>query len=246
MDVPGRYVGPGRAAAGRRHAVPDGLGHQDVHRGAGHAVPRRRAARPGRPDRRHLSVPGARRADHPAAAVAHLRASSGSRTATCGTRCGCRTREQLLADLARAERVLPPARRFHYSNLGLALLGQLVAPAARRRPGPRCWPTGSSTRWGCPMWSPIRATGPRSGYLVDAYSDHARPEPPIDFGAVGAGRPAVVHRGGPGPVGRVPGRSRPGGPRRRGAGSESTLDEMRWPLTVDRRDALARRLRARA
>jgi len=35
--------------------------------------------------------------------------------------------EQTLAELARAERVLPPARRFHYSNLGFALLGQVVA-----------------------------------------------------------------------------------------------------------------------
>ena len=34
---------------------------------------------------------------------------------------------QLLDDLARAERVLPNNRRFHYSNLGLAVLGQLVA-----------------------------------------------------------------------------------------------------------------------
>src|ERR671910_545951 len=33
----------------------------------------------------------------------------------------------MLADLARAGRVLPNARRFHYSNLGLAVLGQLVA-----------------------------------------------------------------------------------------------------------------------
>ena len=34
--------------------------------------------------------------------------------------------EQVLADLARAERVLPTARRYHYSNLGLSLLGHLV------------------------------------------------------------------------------------------------------------------------
>jgi hypothetical protein len=35
--------------------------------------------------------------------------------------------DRLLAELAKVERVLPPARRFHYSNLGFALLGQLVA-----------------------------------------------------------------------------------------------------------------------
>ena len=35
--------------------------------------------------------------------------------------------EALLADLARAERVLPPGRRYHYSNLGVSVLGLLVA-----------------------------------------------------------------------------------------------------------------------
>lgn len=34
--------------------------------------------------------------------------------------------DRLLAELTRAERVLPPGRRFHYSNLGMALLGRLV------------------------------------------------------------------------------------------------------------------------
>src|SRR4051812_18954509 len=35
--------------------------------------------------------------------------------------------DETLASLARAERVLPPGRRFHYSNLGFALLGHLAA-----------------------------------------------------------------------------------------------------------------------
>src|SRR5262245_35181588 len=34
--------------------------------------------------------------------------------------------DQLLADLTRVERVLPSARRYHYSNLGFSLLGHLV------------------------------------------------------------------------------------------------------------------------
>src|SRR4029078_10831097 len=34
--------------------------------------------------------------------------------------------DQLIAELDRVERALPPARRYHYSNLGLSLLGHLV------------------------------------------------------------------------------------------------------------------------
>ena len=102
------------------------------------------------------------------------------------------------------------------------------APA--RRPGPRCWPTGSSRRSVCPMWSPIRATGPRSATWSTPYSDDARPEPPIDIGAIG-------------PAGQLwstaadlarwaafladPSTVDPGG----AVLKESTLDEMRWPLT---------------
>ncbi|MEV4538167.1 serine hydrolase domain-containing protein [Asanoa sp. NPDC049518] len=91
---------------------------------------------------------------------------------------------QLVADLDRVERVLPPARRYHYSNLGVALLGLTVA---RLRGG--TWgevladeilgPLGLA---GTSVARPANAT---TGYLVDAYSDAARPEPPLDFGAVG-------------------------------------------------------------
>lgn len=91
----------------------------------------------------------------------------------------------LLADLVRAERVLPQGRRYHYSNLGFALLGQLVA---RLRGG--TWAEVLAER----VLGPLGLTqtdvtpGPQAatGFLVDAYSDHARPEPATDFGAVGA------------------------------------------------------------
>jgi CubicO group peptidase (beta-lactamase class C family) len=89
----------------------------------------------------------------------------------------------LLDDLARTEAIHPPARRFHYSNLGFALLGHL---AARRLGGDWwelvadriCRPLGlASTTYAAPAHA-------ATGYLVDEYSDHARPEPPTDFGAV--------------------------------------------------------------
>ncbi|WP_407952156.1 serine hydrolase domain-containing protein [Plantactinospora sonchi] len=137
---------------------------------------------------------------------------------------------ELLADLARAERVLPPARRFHYSNLGVALLGQA---AARLRGG--TWAEVLADRILRPLGLADTSLAPppaaATGFLVDAYSDHARPEPNTDLGALGPAAqlwstasdmarwaafladPATVD-----PDGTVLG---PG-----------TLDEMRWPATT--------------
>ncbi|WP_203900631.1 serine hydrolase domain-containing protein [Virgisporangium aliadipatigenens] len=91
--------------------------------------------------------------------------------------------DSLLADLARAERVLPTGRRFHYSNLAFALLGEVVA-------------TKRGTTWAKALTervlTPLRLTAttleppPQAavGYLVDEYSDHARPEPNMDCRAL--------------------------------------------------------------
>ncbi|MEQ4303606.1 serine hydrolase domain-containing protein [Plantactinospora sp. B6F1] len=138
--------------------------------------------------------------------------------------------DEFLADLDRAERVLPPARRYHYSNLGAALLGQAVA---RLRGG--TWAEVLADRVLGPLGLAHTVTHPpagaATGFLVDAYSDHARPEPNTDLGAVGPAAqlwstapdmarwaafladPAALD-----PTGAV---LRP-----------DTLDEMRWPLTV--------------
>jgi CubicO group peptidase (beta-lactamase class C family) len=136
----------------------------------------------------------------------------------------------LLAGLERAERVLPPARRFHYSNLGFALLGHLAAKAYRST-----WEEALAERILAPLGLTATTVGPADraavGYLVDAYSDHARPEPVIDLRAVAPAAamwstaadlarwaafladPAAVD-----PAGAV---LRP-----------QTAEEMRWPLTV--------------
>jgi CubicO group peptidase (beta-lactamase class C family) len=138
--------------------------------------------------------------------------------------------EALIADLSRAERVLPPARRYHYSNLGPALLGQAVA---RLRAG--TWSEVLADRILTPLGLTATGGSPGSvaatGFLVDAYSDYARPEPGFDLGGVApAGQlwstatdmarwaafladPAAVD-----PDAAV---LRP-----------DTLDEMRWPVTV--------------
>jgi CubicO group peptidase (beta-lactamase class C family) len=91
--------------------------------------------------------------------------------------------DSLLADLVRAERVLPVARRYHYSNLAMSLLGHLVG---RLRGG--TWAEALTERILAPLAlhdvSPDPGGRAAVGYLVDAYSDHVRPEPPIDLGGL--------------------------------------------------------------
>jgi CubicO group peptidase (beta-lactamase class C family) len=92
--------------------------------------------------------------------------------------------DRLLAELDRAERVLPNGRRFHYSNLALAVLGQLVA-----RLNGTTWEKLVADR----ILDPLGLTAttveapPEAavGYLVDAYSDAARPEPQLHMGGAG-------------------------------------------------------------
>ncbi|TYB98366.1 beta-lactamase family protein [Micromonospora sp. WP24] len=138
--------------------------------------------------------------------------------------------EELLADLARAERVLPPGRRYHYSNLGMALLGQLVG---RLRGG--TWAEVLGDRVLAPLGLADTTVSPgpaaATGFLVDAYSDEARPEPPTDFGAVG---PAAQLWSTAGDMARWaafladPAAVDPAGT----VLAPATLEEMRWPVTV--------------
>jgi CubicO group peptidase (beta-lactamase class C family) len=138
--------------------------------------------------------------------------------------------DAMLADLVRVERILPNNRRFHYSNLGLAILGRLVAGL---RGG--TWAQALSTYVLEPLGLTATSVEPGEravvGYLVDAYSDAARPEPRLDLAGVGPAAqlwstaadmarwaafladPAAVD-----PAGAVL--------------DPATLDEMRWPLTT--------------
>ncbi|GIH20001.1 serine hydrolase domain-containing protein [Rugosimonospora africana] len=136
----------------------------------------------------------------------------------------------LLSDLAQAERVLPQARRYHYSNLGMAILGYLVG---KLRGG--TWEEVLVDQLLTPLGLSgvtVRPTGKATtGYLVDAYSDHARPEPSTDFGAVG---PAAQLWGTASDLARWaafladPAALDPDAR----VLAPATLDEMRWPLTV--------------
>jgi CubicO group peptidase (beta-lactamase class C family) len=138
-------------------------------------------------------------------------------------------RERLLAELGRAEQVLPPGRRYHYSNLGFALLGHLVG---RVRGG--TWAEVLAQRvlepLGLESVTPRPGERAATGYLVDAYSDHAHPEPATDFGGVA---PAAQLWGGAADLAKWaaflvdPAAVDPGGR----VLSPATLEEMRWPLT---------------
>ncbi|WP_446210966.1 serine hydrolase domain-containing protein [Micromonospora sp. IBSANI012] len=138
--------------------------------------------------------------------------------------------DELVAELARAERVLPTGRRYHYSNLGMALLGRLVGEL---RGG--SWAEVLTERVLTPLGLAATSVTPgpaaATGFLVDAYSDEAHPEPPTDFGAIAPAAqlwstatdmarwaafladPVALD-----PAGAVL--------------APASLDEMRWPLTT--------------
>jgi len=137
---------------------------------------------------------------------------------------------ELLDDLARCERVLAPGRRFHYSNLGFAVLGQLVA-----RLRGSSWEQLVIDRVTTPLGLAsitVQPTGRAAvGHLVDAYSDHVRPEPATDFKGVG---PAAQLWGTATDLAKWaaflndPATVDPDG----AVLSATTLEEMRWPHTT--------------
>jgi CubicO group peptidase (beta-lactamase class C family) len=137
---------------------------------------------------------------------------------------------RMLAELAKAEQVLPAARRFHYSNLGFALLGQL---AAKLRGGD--WFEVAQQKVLAPLGltslSPEQGVEGAIGYQVDAYSDHARPEKVLDLGGAG---PAAQLWGTAADLSKWaafltdPATVDP----QAAVLKAATLEEMRWPVTL--------------
>jgi CubicO group peptidase (beta-lactamase class C family) len=82
----------------------------------------------------------------------------------------------LLAGLEQADAVLPPGRRFHYSNLAYSLLGEVVA-----RLRGASWADVLRDRILRPLEmgrTTVEASAPKAnGYLVDPYADRVSPEP---------------------------------------------------------------------
>jgi CubicO group peptidase (beta-lactamase class C family) len=85
-------------------------------------------------------------------------------------------RDELVAGVERAGRVLEPGRRWHYSNLAFALLGEVVA-----RSFALPWEVVVQQRLLRPLGmsrTTLEPVEPRArGYLVEPYSDVVRPEP---------------------------------------------------------------------
>jgi CubicO group peptidase (beta-lactamase class C family) len=137
---------------------------------------------------------------------------------------------QLLAELAHAERVVTGPPRYHYSTLSYAVLGHLVSEL---RGAP--WADVLAERILRPLGMTGTSLEPGShavtGYLVDAHSDLARPEPSIELGAIG---PASGLWSTAGDMARWaafladPETVDPSGT----VLAASALDEMRWPMSV--------------
>ena len=85
------------------------------------------------------------------------------------------TREELLDNLAAAEMISTPHRRWHYSNLAYAVLGELVA---RLTGG--TWEEALAERLLTPLGLARTTLSPEApyaqGYFVDPYADRATPE----------------------------------------------------------------------
>jgi CubicO group peptidase (beta-lactamase class C family) len=91
----------------------------------------------------------------------------------------CPDREQLIAGFNEAERVHRPHHLFHYSNLGYAVLGELVA-----RLDARPWAQSLQTRILDPLEMSRTTVGFRgravTGYFVPPYTDVPVPEPVVE------------------------------------------------------------------
>ncbi|HEX8004455.1 MAG TPA: serine hydrolase domain-containing protein [Mycobacteriales bacterium] len=93
------------------------------------------------------------------------------------------SRDELLGNLAAAEAVSTPNRRWHYSNLAYAVLGELVA---RRTGG--TWEDALRERLLDPLGLRRVTLAPEApfaqGYFVDPYADRAAEEPVLRLGGV--------------------------------------------------------------
>ena len=123
--------------------------------------------------------------------------------------------------------VLPAARRFHYSNLGFGLLGELVA-AARGR----AWADVASDEVLAPLGMTTHDTAPvgpgRAGLRRAPVGRRSAGRAGARRGGDGAGGPALGDRGRPGPARRRSCSATPEGSCR-----PDTVEEMTVPAGID-------------
>lgn len=94
--------------------------------------------------------------------------------------------DELRAAFALVQPIGPPGQRWHYSNLGYAVLGQVVHSAS----GASCEELITAQLWQPLGMTTTSWTRPRAaavGYRVDPYADVVHREPDMDQGAVGVG-----------------------------------------------------------
>ena len=233
---PGRRGRPGRraglvgrprrgAGAAHRRPVPARVDQQDGDRRRGDAAARRGPAAPRRPARaapaRHAvraTAPSASCSPTSPAPRPRARAAGGS------ARPGGSLDE---LGLGRDDVVLGAARRFHYSNLGFGLLGELVA-----RLRGTSWEDAVAAEVLAPLG--MTRTTPRpvapaaAGTAVHPWADVVLPEPEHHAGVMAAAGQLWATLDRPRPVRRVPARRH-----RRRAGRRRTLEEMAVPAGVD-------------
>lgn len=93
------------------------------------------------------------------------------------------SREELMANGAAAKILYPPTSWWHYSNLGLALIGEMVAQVSGMS-----WDQYISLRILGPLGMARTGTHPEapsaSGYSVLPYSDEVVLEEPVDLGGI--------------------------------------------------------------
>ena len=186
---------------------------------------------------KHLPGHPGRRGDHRPAAVAHRRADAPSRPARGGSARPGMPAEDLLGPLGPETARHRPGRRYHYSNLGFALLGELVARLRGTCPGRRPYSRRSCGRSAWPTPRPRPRAPHATGYAVHPWADVLLPEPEHDAVAMApAGQlwstPADLARWAAFVAGDTGGVLRP-----------ATLAEMREPADRRRRRRLDRRVR---
>ena len=190
------------APLGPQTPVSDGLDHEDIHR---------------RTHRSNAATTGCSISMTTSPSICRCRRTANSPSGACCShtirlaaravrrRLGCaadaRRWRRCWPSLTRAERVLPTARRYHYSNLGMSMLGHLVA---RLRGG--TWAELLVDRILRPLGLTDITLEPGEngavGYLVDAYSDHSPARAATDLAAawrrpVSSGRPRRIWPAGP-------------------------------------------------
>src|SRR5437868_13167309 len=89
------------------------------------------------------------------------------------------TDEELMRDLGTAEQVLVPGERFHYSNLGFALLGRVVATVSGQ-PYEQYVQQRILDPLGMTRTTFLPQAPHASGYLVEPYRDGVRDERPVE------------------------------------------------------------------